>query len=129
MSCHPGFCKICGAPTHAIERQHPAGHPLAGRPLRIGKVLSDVVKAHLLMTNGTWATLGVHRQCVDLITPETLPQIWSIILKATKFEEDNRALLGAKPLNAKQKAATDQFVIGLASEVPLGVCCIEEFAS
>ena len=125
---HPGFCKVCGAPTHEIERQHPVGHPLAGRPLRIGKVLPDVVKAHLLMTNGTWATLGVHRHCVDLITPETLPHLWATILQATKFEEDNRALLGAKPLNAKQKVATDQFVIRMASEVPLGVCCIEEYA-
>ena len=121
---HPGICKVCGRPTHEIERQFPIGHPLVGRPVRggIGKHLEGVVKASLLLTNGTWADLIVHGGCVDKID---LPQLWNDILETFRFEEDNRVLIGAMPLKSRQKEQQERMLLEMASVVPLGVVYVE----
>ena len=125
MPCHPGICKVCGSPTHEIERQHPAGSPLSGRPIKIGKKLSAVVKAHFLLTSGSWATMTIHHGCAELTTPETLPQLWQKCLETARWEQDNRVKLGAAPLKPKQAEAIEKQLLRLASIVPLGICCIE----
>ena len=121
---HPGFCKVCGEPTHKIERQYPLDHPLVGRPMRggLGEPLADVVKASLLLTNGTWADLIVHRGCVDKID---LPQLWGDILETFRFEEDNRVLIGAMPLKPRQKEQQERMLLEMASVAPLGVVYVE----
>ena len=123
---HPGFCKVCGEATHEIERQFPYDHPLAGRPTRggIGKPLADVVRASLLLTNGTYADLIVHRWCVKKIDG-MLPQLWSDILETFRFEEDNRLLIGAMPLRPKQKEQQELALLEMASLAPLGSVYVE----
>lgn len=121
---HPGFCKVCGEPSYAFERQFPIGHPLAGRPIQLGRPMSDVVRVNLVLSDGSWATIVVHQKCVDDIGPEMLPALWRDVLETTKFEHDNRALLGSKPLRPDQEKHLQKTLRKMASTIPLGVSCI-----
>lgn len=123
---HPGMCKICGAPTHEISHQFPIGHTLVGRPRRVGKPLSGVVKAHMLLSDGTWADLSLHRDCYDNVGAEALVRLWADVLETFRFEDDHRKLLGAQPLNRKQRAVMDRYLAKLGSVVPLGLIACSE---
>lgn len=123
---HPGFCKVCGSPTHEIERQFPVGHALAGRARKVGKVLPGVVRVSIVLTSGSFFDIKVHRECADLLTPERMPILWRDILDTFRFEEDHRVALGAKMGSQKQKEALESYLVNLAGQVPLGVVCMED---
>lgn len=122
-SIHPGHCKVCGSPVNEVKKQFPVGHKLAGRPIGWGKPMSGTVVANLLLVNGVWASLRLHEKCAKKLLPDDLPSLWAECLRAARFDDDNRELLGSSPLEKKQREAQDKNFARLAQNVPLGICC------
>jgi hypothetical protein len=117
----PGCCIVTGEPVFQVITVYPEGHPLAGRPLKIGAPLENALRATLVLLNGV-ATVTVAREMLDALSQE-LPNIWRRVLRTSLYEEENRLMLGGAPRSPEEARKHQEGLEKLLANIPIGVLC------
>lgn len=118
-----GHCTLCDQQVFNIIATFPTGHPLAGRPRRLGKPMDNAVRLHLLLTGGTTVPVTL----CDTCEPD-LKKIWRRCLEAMADQQCNRLKYGGAPLTPRQQEQQTGELLALARQAPLGVLYQEKWS-
>lgn len=88
---HSGaYCKVCGEQTHAIRRARPLdARELPGWPLAQGRANPDVVRVNVLLSDGSYAPMSLHKWCVPP-DAQALANLWWRVLDSAAFHGANQ---------------------------------------
>ena len=94
-----GCCTKCGTEVFEIVECFPDGHPLAGEPRRVGRMLLHGLQIEFQLSDGSLMPLAFCRGCADGLTPEDYPGIWDTVVQAWErtIGDEYRVAVGAKP--------------------------------